>query len=441
MREILQQIIQAAIERADPAKAVASAVERRGDTVIVAGAEYDLARFKRVVVLGAGKAAAPMAKAMEDILGSNLDQGFVITKYGHSLDVDRIQVAEAAHPVPDATGQEATELMLDMAWKLGPEDLVFCLLSGGASALLPAPRSGLTLAHKQEITHLLLSCGADIGEVNSVRKHLSRIKGGGLAQALYPATVHTLIISDVIGDRLDVIGSGPTAPDPSTFDECLEVLGRYALLDKLPTPVREVLEAGQGETPKPGDPVLAKVRNTVIASNGDSLRAAAAKAGELGFSPLILTSRLRGEAKEAAKALAAVAEEAALAGDPMEPPLCLLAGGETTVTLQGGMESAGKGGRNQEMALALALALAESPESRERIAVACVGTDGTDGPTDAAGALVFPDTLARAASQGLDPKAALAAHDAYPFFAGLGDLVITGPTRTNVMDVAALLVK
>ena len=440
MRRHLLHIIEAGIRRADPAEAVARHVTRRGDIIHAAGQRLALKQFRRVLLLGGGKAAAPMAGAMEEILGHDLAGGLVVTKYGHGLDLRRTTVREAGHPVPDRAGQEAALELLRLARSCGPGDLAFCLFSGGASALLPAPRPPLTLEDKQAVTSLLLGCGADIAEVNALRKHLSLLKGGGLAREIFPAATCALLVSDVVGDEPGVIASGPLAADASSFGDCLAMARRRGILARLPRPVRLLLLAGeageQPETVKPGDAVLDHVHTQVIASNRESLDAAAEAAREAGFAPLILTSRLEGEAREAARVLAAVAEECALTGAPIRPPACILAGGETTVTLRG----AGKGGRNQELALALVLALRRCPAAQRRVHAACAGTDGTDGPTDAAGAMALPDTLERAEALGLDEFAALQENNAHPFFQALGDLVVTGPTRTNVMDMAVLLV-
>lgn len=462
--QVLDAIVIAGIRAAHAGDAVRRAVERRGNVLHVRGMgrdlerdlEYDLDAFHGVTVLGAGKAAPAMARALEDILGDDIlgeglladapdrpARGLVVTKHGHGPDkpLRFTRVMEAGHPVPDQAGVDAAHAMLDLARNQGEKDLVFFLLSGGASALTPLPRPPLGLEHKRRVTELLMRGGADIGEINTVRKHLSLFKGGGLARALHPAQVCCLAASDVLGDPLDVIGSGPTVPDAGTFADCLAILERRNLLTELPIEVRSLLEQGRDgqepETAKPGDQCFAKAETLVIANNVSALEGAAAKARGLGFDVHVLTSRLRGEAREAAKVLAGVAEQAALDARSATKPVCLLAGGETTVTVTG----QGKGGRNQEMALALALALEQFPDTRERICAACVGTDGTDGPTDAAGALVLPDTLARARQQGLDPADHLASNDAYSLFKAVHGLVMTGPTNTNVMDLVVLLVE
>ncbi len=319
---------------------------------------------------------------------------------------------------------------------LGQRELVICLISGGGSALSPAPVEGITLAEKQEVTRLLLACGATIHEINAVRKHISQIKGGQLARLASPATLITLVLSDVVGDSLDVIASGPTVPDTSTFADCLEILRKYRLSDTVPVAIRRHLEAGVAgavpETPKPGDPVFSRTQTVIIGRNLQALEAASRQATALGYRPLILSSAIEGETREVARVHAGIAKEVLASGHPIRPPACILSGGETTVTLRG----QGKGGRNQEFALALALDIDHMPG----IAALSAGTDGTDGPTDAAGAFADWTTCARAEQHGLPPREALEHNDAYPFFERLGDLLITGPTQTNVMDVRIILI-
>jgi hydroxypyruvate reductase len=319
---------------------------------------------------------------------------------------------------------------------LGPEDLVLVLISGGGSALTPAPVAGITLAEKQALTKALLACGADIREMNMLRKHVSRIKGGQLARAAQPAQVRTLILSDIVGDPLDAIASGPTVPDPTTYADALGILDKYRIRSEIPASIRTHLEAGAAgkvaETPKPDDPLFARVRSLMVASNIQALEAAAVEAKALGLTPMILSSFVEGETREVARMHAALALEVRASGNPRRPPVCLITGGETTVTLKG----KGKGGRNQEFALAAAFDIA----GQRDVVVLSAGTDGTDGPTDAAGALADGETIARARALGLHPRAALEGNDAYPFFEKLGDLIMTGPTRTNVMDVRLVLV-
>jgi len=383
----------------------------------------------RTVVVGAGKAAAAMARAVEDAWGGPLE-GLVVTRYGHGVPTQRIEVVEAAHPTPDEAGQRAAVRILELARGLGADDLLLCLISGGGSALLAMPADGLSLADKQAVTKALLRSGATISEINCVRKHLSAIKGGRLAAAAAPAPVVALLISDVPGDDPSVIASGPTVPDPSSFADARAVLEKYRI--EPPEPVRAHLAAALDESPKPGDPRFAASRVVMVATPQDALEAAAALARDAGYRPLILGNALEGEARDVALVHAGMARQTVRHGQPAEPPCVLLSGGETTVSIRG----TGRGGRNGEFALALAVALAGEPRAW---AIAC-DTDGIDGVEDNAGAIVRPDTLARAAAAGLDAKAMLANNDAYGFFANLGDLVVTGPTRTNVNDFRAILI-
>ena len=432
----LHEIMNAAITAAGPEHALRSRINVQGETLTIAGRDYDLRNFDRIRLLGAGKASAAMAKVAEDILGDLIHDGVVVTKYGHGVDLVHTRVMEASHPVPDAAGQKASAALLAKARECGERDLVLALISGGASALTPAPRPPVTLDEKQHATRLMLECGATIHEINAVRKPPSLFKGGLLAEALAPATVVSLIISDVVGDDLDAIASGPTAPDASTCTDCLAILDRYDLRYRMPASVREMLESQKFETLKPGADCFAGVHNVICAGNKQGLQAAADKARSLGYSPLVLTSRLEGEAKEVAKTLAAIARDVALEGLPVKAPACLLAGGEPTVTIRG----KGKGGRNQELALAAALAL-EGREESGRITAGSVGTDGTDGPTDAAGAILLPGILKAARDRGHDPHLHLTNNHAYPILDEIGALVRTGPTGTNVMDVVGFLVE
>jgi glycerate 2-kinase len=361
-----------------------------------------------------------------------------VVKDGHAAPTRVVEILEASHPVPDQRGVEAGRKLDELLAGADERTLVFCLLSGGGSALLVAPATGISLADKQATTSLLLACGADIAEINAVRKHLSTVKGGGLARLAAPAQVVSLIVSDVVGDRLDVIASGPTVADNSTWGEVGDIFARYALWEQLPAGVAARVRAGLAgqipDTPKPGDAGLARVRNTVIAGNRQALAAMALEARGLGYAPLILSSTIEGETREVARLHVALAREVLATGHPLAAPCCLISGGETTVTLGQGH---GKGGRNQEFALAAALDL----RGMEGVLLASVGSDGSDGPTDAAGAWADGETVARAAGLGLKARDFLARHDAYNFFAALGDLVITGPTRTNVMDVRLALIR
>ena len=427
---------------ADPAGAVRRHVEFRENTLVVRTPEGPVdvplpdRDAGRVLVIGAGKASAVMAQALEELLGGRIAGGLVCVKDGHGVPLERVEVAEASHPVPDARGVDAARRVLDLVRGAGQEDVILSVLSGGGSALLTLPAEGLTLRDLQEVTDLLLASGATIGEINTLRKHLSQVKGGRLAAAAYPARVVNLVLSDVIGDRLDVIASGPFAPDPTTFADARRVLERHGLWKRVPGAVRRILEEGESggvpETPKPGDPRLERVVQVVVASNRVSLGAGAEKARRMGYRTLVLSSRIQGEAREVARVLAAIAQEIREAGQPLPPPACVLAGGETTVTLRG----KGRGGRNQELALALALEL----EGWEGIVGLSGGTDGTDGPTDAAGGVATPTTAGRARALGLDPREHLERNDSYTLLDATGDLVRTGPTRTNVMDVQVVLV-
>ncbi|MGE4278258.1 MAG: glycerate kinase [Magnetospirillum sp.] len=383
----------------------------------------------RTLVVGAGKGAAAMARAVEDVWQGPLS-GLVVTRYGHGLPTRAIEVVEAGHPNPDAASQAAASRILAMAGELGGDDLLLCLISGGGSALMVQPAPGLSLDDKKAVTRELLRCGAAIDEINTVRKHLSAIKGGRLAAAAWPAQVVTLMISDVPGDDPSVIASGPTVPDPSTFADSLAVVDKYGI--SIPESVRRHLTEGAEESPKPGDHRLAQAVATLVATPQVALEAAASAAREAGITPLILGNSIEGEARDVAKVMAAISRQVAAHGQPLPAPCVLLSGGETTVTVHG----KGRGGRNAEFLLALAVAL---DGQADIWAIAC-DTDGIDGTEDNAGAILTPDSLARARALGVDAKVCLADNDGYGFFAALGDLVVTGPTRTNVNDFRAILI-
>lgn len=383
----------------------------------------------RTIVVGAGKAAGAMAATVEAHWRGPL-AGLVICPYGHSVATRHIEVVEAAHPVPDASGQRAAARLLGMLDGLSADDLVLALISGGGSALMSLPAAGLSLDDKRQVTRGLLMCGAPIDEINCVRKHLSAIKGGRLAAAAWPAPVHALVISDVPGDDPVVIASGPTVGDPTTRQQALAILDRYGL--DVPFAVRAFLKSPDSETPKPDDPRLQRSAVTVIARPADALAAAAAAARVAGVTPVVLGDAIEGEAREVARAFAGMALSAVRTDTPAAPPCVLISGGETTVTVRG----TGKGGRNREFALGLAIALG----GRHGIAAIACDTDGIDGAADAAGAIVLPDSLQRAAGKGLDARALLANNDAAGFFDSLGDQVVTGPTRTNVNDFRAIYV-
>lgn len=424
-------IMQAALDAVDPYRAVRAHMSIDAGVLRVGENAYPLDRFRRVLVIGAGKAGAPMARATEDVLGDALAGGLVIVKRGHAAPTTRIEIVEAGHPIPTQAGIDAGERMLAMLDTTGADDLVIALLSGGGSALLEAPADGITLAELQAMTDTLLACGATINEINCLRKHVSRIKGGQLARAAFPATLITLVLSDVVGSPLDVIASGPTVPDRSTWQDAWGVVERYALQQRLPAAVLERLRAGlQGvtpDTPKAADPLFAGARTLIVGDNRTAAQAACLCAEELGYQTLLLTTFMEGEAKEAAKFAVALAKEVGLAS-PLHAPACIVLGGETTVTLG---DAPGMGGRNQELALAAALALEGFPA----ISVASLATDGSDGPTDSAGALVDGETVARGRSLGMDATVALRGHDAYRYLRAAGDLLLTGPTQTNVNDL------
>jgi hydroxypyruvate reductase len=436
MREHAMQIFQAGLQAVDPVEAIVKHVALTGHLLQIGNNRFDLRDYDRILVVGAGKAVAPMAKAVEDLLGDRITDGVIVVKDAHGLPLEKIKVREASHPVPDQRCVKGTEQILSLVEKAGERDLVVCLISGGGSALLIAPVKEVTLEDKQNATRLLLACGATIHEFNTVRKHLSRAKGGRLAQIAHPAAVTSLILSDVVGDDLDVIASGPTVPDSSTFDDAQKILSGYGIWDQLAPSVRNHIEKGMAgkiaDTPKAGDAVFQRCSQVLVGTNLQALKAAGKKAEHLGYHALILSSKVEGEAREVAKFYTAIAREILASGHPLNPPACVLAGGETTVTLEGN----GRGGRNQEFALASAIAV----EGLDGVVVLSGGTDGTDGPTDAAGAIADGTTVARARKKHLDPRDFLQRNDSYAFFQQLQDLVITGPTRTNVMDLYMFLV-
>ena len=379
-----------------------------------------------------------MADAVCEVLGDQLNDGVIITKYGHidrSLP-DRVRVREAGHPVPDQNSIDATRELAALLRSATPRDLIIAVISGGGSALMTLPADNVSLADMQATTQLLLRAGATIHQINSIRKHVDDVKGGGLARLANGATIITLILSDVIGDDLSVIASGPTVPDPSTFDDAWRVVEEFELRDQLPVPVRQRLLAGKqghvADTPKPGDVLFEHVQTVIIGSNARAAQAAEAAAKHLEFNTLLLSTSVQGEAREVAKVAAAIAQEIQRYNRPVVKPACVIWGGETTVTLKG----SGLGGRNQELALAAAIAIDGLPNTL----IAALGTDGTDGPTDAAGAIATGETVGRGKSIGLAAAAYLAANDSYHFFEKLGDLIVTGPTGTNVNDLMFILI-
>jgi hydroxypyruvate reductase len=436
LRKAALGIFNAAVQAVDPGEAIRRHLSREGLRLRIGQETVDLGKVGEIVVVGCGKAAGPMAAAVEEIVGDGIGRGIVVTKYGHVQPTRIIRIHEAGHPVPDDAGIAGGQAVLDHVRGLGFNDLVIVLISGGGSALTPTPVGGITLAEKQALTKALLACGADIREMNILRKHISRFKGGQLARTAQPARVVALILSDIVGDPLDAIASGPTVPDPTTYADALGILDKYRIRGEIPAAIRDRLEAGARgevpETPKPDDPLFARVSNLIVGSNIQALEAARSEARALGLTPMILSSFVEGETREIARMHAALAREVRTSGNPLPPPACLISGGETTVTLRG----SGKGGRNQEFVLAAALDIAGLPQT----VILSAGTDGTDGPTDAAGAIADGETCARAVAAGLSPRNALDANDAYPFFERLGDLVLTGATKTNVMDVRLVLV-
>ena len=441
MRKEDEEIFKASVRRVDPYDAMKDFVRlekgklslgpKRGSRL-----ELEPDAFERIFVVGGGKATAPMAKALEDLLGIRIERGLINVKYGFGEPLSRIKVREAGHPLPDEEGVEGTKGILRILEEASGKDLVFSLISGGGSALLPSPPNDITLAEKQAVTKSLLECGAGIDEMNALRKHISLSKGGQMARAAFPATTVNLMLSDVVGDRMDVIASGPFVPDSSTFKDAWEIMGKYDL--SVPESVRACVQKGLigevPETPKEGDALFRKVHNFIIGSNILALEAAREAAEAMGYGCLILSSMVEGETREVAKVHTAVAKEILQTGRPVAPPACIISGGETTVTIRG----KGLGGRNQEFCLAAALELAGTAE---RIVVLSGGTDGNDGPTPAAGAVVDSRTAARGRALGLKALEFLDNNDSYHFFEKTGDLLITGPTKTNVMDVRLVLVR
>lgn len=437
MRRDAEEIFQAGLNAVMPAGAIAHFCRLEGDILTIDRKAFDLSSFEEIIVLGAGKGGASMAKAMEQLLGKRISRGVVAVKYDHLEELATIEIMEASHPVPDENGFRAAQSIYRLAEEAGEKTLVICLISGGGSALIPFPVDGVTLEDKQETTKVLLACGANIHEINSIRKHLSVIKGGGLARAVYPATLVTLILSDVIGDDLDTIASGPCVPDSKNFADCLAIFKKYGILDQVPAGVIGYISKGAAgdapETPKEGDPIFEKTSNVIIGGNFDALIKSKNKAEELGYNTILLSSMIEGETKDVAANHVAIAREIQHHGYPVVRPACILTGGETTVTIKG----KGKGGRAQEFALAAAMKM----DGMDDLVVLCAGTDGTDGPTDAAGAVSDNRTVERASQEELDPKRYLSNNDSYHFFEALGDLYKTGPTNTNVMDIRILLVK
>jgi len=438
-RRAILTILKAALCSVDPRVAITNHVRRTNNLLRIGNMTFDLDGFERIFVVGGGKAGGAMAKALEEIVGDKLTEGFVNVLRGtkSSFETLKILLNEAGHPIPDEDGVEGARRIIQLAHKAGERDLVICLISGGGSALMPLPAAGITLQDKQELTDALLKCGATIDEINAVRKHVSGLKGGQLAEAAYPATLVSLILSDVVGDPLDTIASGPTAPDTTTFNDAISILKKYDLWKNVvPKTVKKRLEAGlRGEipeTPKPGDEVFEKTHNVIVGNNRTAALAACQEAKELGFNSLLLSSIVEGEARHVGTAYAGIMKEILDSNNPVPRPAVVIAGGETTVTVTGW----GKGGRNQELVLSASLKI----EGLRSVAIASIGTDGVDGPTDAAGAMADGQTIIRARNKRLYPKEFLMNNDSYHFFSRLSDLIFTGPTGTNVNDLTVLVV-
>ena len=430
-------VLKAALAAVEPYHAVASVLQRQGEKFTVNGVTFDLADFRRVLVIGAGKAGAPMAQAVEHILKDKVDQGLVVVKAGHSGPTEHVTLVEASHPIPDAAGVNAGEQMLELATQATEEDLLITLISGGGSALLVAPAPGITLDDLQQLTAALLACGATINEINCLRKHCSAVKGGQLARAAFPARLVTLVLSDVVGSPLDVIASGPTVPDASTWNDAWAIVEKYTLETQLPVSIvhrfKQGLRGEVADTPKPGDPIFDAGVTVVIGDNLLAARAAQEAAVAQGYQTLLLSTFLEGEAAQAAKFAVAIGREVRATGNPIAPPACLILGGETTVTLG---SSPGRGGRNQELALAAALELV----GISGITLVSLATDGTDGPTDSAGAMADSGTVQRGAAASMSAAEHLRRHDAYPFLSASNDLLRSGPTQTNVNDLIFVFV-
>ena len=431
LRSDVTRIVNAVLAGVSPEQCLLHSVAIDEDHLTGEGLSIDLTRVRRIIVLGMGKASAGMAASLEDLLGERISEGLVVTADGYGVPTRSVKVVEASHPVPDARGIAAAQRIVHLVDDAQEDDLVIVLISGGGSALLPFPVTGISLSDLTATNELLLRSGAKIQEVNTVRKHLSQVKGGQLARRALPAQVLTLILSDVPGDPLDAIASGPTVGDPTTYADAARILRHYGLWERIPLSVRDHIKAGARgeipETPKPGDDVFARVTTTIIGSGSIAVEAALNEAKNLGYHTVLLTTTLEGEAREVGRVLAAVAREEIRSSQPLPLPALIVAAGETTVTVSG----SGKGGRNQELALSAALGIEGLPGA----VIASVGTDGRDGPTDAAGAIIDGGTIPRLRKLGIDPEESLAANDSYHALASSGDLLFTGPTGTNVADL------
>ncbi|MBW1784806.1 MAG: glycerate kinase [Deltaproteobacteria bacterium] len=441
MRAEAEEIFKSAVAAVNPYRAVRRYVRLEGSRLSVGPGEQpvvelELGQYDRILLVGGGKATAPMAKAMEALLGARLSQGIINVKYGFGADLAVTEIVEADHPLPDQQGVEGTAKILSLLQDAGEKDLIISLISGGGSALLVQPAGGITLEEMQDLTRSLLECGASIDEINTLRKHISSVKGGQMARAAMPATTINLMLSDVVGDPMDVIASGPFVPDTSTFEGAWQILEKYDL-NEIPAAIRSHLKQGvEGlipDTPKAGDPAFERVYNLIIGSNILALEAAEEKAKSFGYHTLILSSMIEGETREVARVHTGIVREMMKSGRPIPCPGCVISGGETTVTIRG----KGLGGRNQAFCLAAALELKDLPP---RVVVLSGGTDGDDGPTKAAGAIVDALTVTRGKEAGISASDSLGNNDAYHFFEKTGDLLLTGPTGTNVMDVRLVLV-
>ena len=437
LREDALRAVKAAIRATDPESLVRQKLSLRGSRLIAGSTSIDLSRFDRTLVVGGGKASLGMVLAVERVLGGRITEGVVTIPDYLPVNVSprRVVLKTANHPLPSKKGVAAVKRMLKMVGKPGPHDLVICLLSGGAPALLPLPAPGLALTDKQALIQLLLASGASISEVNIVRRHLSGVKGGRLAEKLYPATILTLILSDVVGDRLEDVGSGPTAPDPSTYADAQRVLEKYRLWNGASETVREAVRVGAAgrarETPKPGSEIFRRVHNLMVGSNREACNAAASALRARSYRTIVLTREMSGEARQMGWVFSSIFRGLDQGQFSLKRPLALVAAGETTVAVKG----RGKGGRNQELVLAAAPGL----QGLTRVLVVSVATDGVDGPTSAAGAWADETTMGRATEKGLGPESFLERNDSHSFFRRLNDLVVTGPTGTNVGDLSIVL--
>jgi glycerate-2-kinase len=435
-RKLALKTLERALNAVDPKQIIKSKVFLKNSTLHVDKYSFNLKKFRNIYAIGGGKASGAMAEALEKILGNHIKDGIVNVPYNDESKTKIVKIHGASHPIPDEKGVEGTRRMLEIAENANERDLIICLISGGGSSLMPMPRGEISIADKREITDALLKCGATINEINTVRKHISDFKGGWLAKKAYPATIINLILSDVVGDPLDFIASGPTVPDSTTFKDAINVLKKYNLWEKAPKPIRKILADGDRgiipETPKANDEAFKKVFNIIVGNNRLASQKARDYLTSQGLNTLLLTATLEGEAKHVGTMLSSIAQEVAKYGNPIQKPAGIIAGGETTVTVTG----KGMGGRNQEIALATVKKL----NGIDGAIIASLSTDGIDGPTDAAGAIADGKTLARAQKMGLNPEKFLAENDSYNFFSKLGDLIFTGPTGTNVNDISVIIV-